>query len=76
VRVVCVDFDGVLNSDRYFAAREREGQPVTDWWGEACLDPIAVARLDTIETRIRTGITRPIECLSCQSAPFAYHREP
>lgn len=51
MRVVFVDFDGVLNSDRYFAAREREGRPVTEWWGQECLDPNAVARLDTIAAR-------------------------
>lgn len=56
MKVVFVDFDGVLNSDAYFAAREREGRAVTDWWGADCLDPMAIARLDRIASSCAAGV--------------------
>lgn len=46
VRVVFLDIDGVLNSERFFEAHPwPEG---ASWWSESALDPRAVAQLDRL----------------------------
>ncbi len=50
MRVVFIDIDGVLNSDAYFRALEHAGEALTEWWGERCLDPRAIALLDALLT--------------------------
>ena len=56
MRIVFVDFDGVLNSDEYFAAHPAVNSTDADWWSAASLDPGAVQRLDRLITRADASI--------------------
>lgn len=49
MRVVFLDVDGVLNSDRYF--EEFPWPEGASWWSAAAIDPCAVARVNTIVSR-------------------------
>jgi hypothetical protein len=54
MRVVFLDLDGVLNSDRYFA--DTPWPEGASWWSVAAIDPAAVQRLNALVSQTDAAV--------------------